>query len=64
MLIRPARDMNDEDFLQHLNLRHVPCDDFAGMVRLSDQAMRDRSAFQAYHAYMHERYEYQHAHSS
>lgn len=52
-----------EIFQRHLDFRHVPCGDFSNIQTMQGFPERDRYVYEAYHQYLHERYEYEHEHS-
>lgn len=59
-----AENMTDDNFRQHLNLRHLPEGDWADLTELQGGAAfpKNRKAYQAYHIRLHEMGEYEHEH--
>jgi hypothetical protein len=64
MLIVATGGMADVDFLHHLNLRHVPCGDWANLRYLDAYKFaEDRKLYETYHNYLHRTYDYDHSHA-
>jgi hypothetical protein len=64
MLVRPTEEMEDEDFHRHLEMRHLPKGDWAGLVSLSGgpQFNKDRRVYQAWHQYCHRTWSHSYDH--
>ena len=62
--VQPAEEMTDEEFRQHLTLRHIPYADFADLKGFHPGSTfaAVRPTHNTYHTYLHERFEYDHEH--
>jgi hypothetical protein len=66
MIVQPESRMTDEQFLQHLNRRHIPYkEDWGGLTAIREDGFHeDRSALAVYHRRLHRKWEYEHEHTS
>lgn len=67
MLVKPEGRMTDDEFRQHLNLRHVTPypEDWGGLTAVREDGFSgDRSALALYHRRLHRQWEYEHEHAT